>query len=636
MARRIVLLGIDSVSLEWLETFVGRGVMPAVERLMAQGTVSPMTSFYPVDTGTNWASIATGASPQIHGCNMQMHLPGEPLDRRVSSFPAEYLCAEPLWVTAQRAGRTAVVFDWPHSYPFESGEGLLHVGEDGRPDNAMRAVQEVRAYTTHPPQRPERLLPMQRQHLLPVSLSPVGSAGDTGWRNLPRRDGRPVLGTELPVVPGPRSRYRSAEPLWALIWPDGAAAEGEYGRVTLHATRDADAPLAAIRVGERSEWIFHTFGTDQGEVPAAFQAKLLRLSTDASEFHLYLTEIYPTAGFAHPPELAAELLEVAGPFVAQPSRQQVVIGGASDIATYFEEQVAQGAWYERAVRHVLGTRDWDVCLLKWHSLDWTNHLFAYATEPRHPLYDPAREAEAWRYWDQLFAQADRMVVAAWEAAGPDAVLAITSDHGSDAVPPEGAGYADLNGVLEREGWLVQEADGSGIDWSRTRAYAAGYYVWLNVRGREPDGIVEPGELYRRERDRLITLLLSARDASSGQPLLRTCWPIEEAATLGIGGPRTGDIFVQPWHSEAEIEESYQKARQHAGDGRYGTWDWPGVNAGSHHPGTFLVLSGPGVRAGYRRPQAAMLSAIAPTLAQLAGLPVPRDADGAVLWDAITS
>ncbi|HEV2121417.1 MAG TPA: alkaline phosphatase family protein, partial [Chloroflexota bacterium] len=237
MTRKVVLLGIDSVSLEWLETFVQRGVMPTVQRLMIKGTVSPMTSFYPVDTGTNWASIATGASPRIHGCNMAMHLPGEPLDRRVSSFPAEYLCAEPLWASAQRAGRTAVVFDWPHSFPFASGERLLHIGEDGRPDNAIRAIQEVRAYTTNPPPRPDRLLPLQRQHLLPVALAraePAMSA-ETGWRNLP--DNLHVLSTELPIVPGARSRYRHAESFWALVWPE--ASGQRYDRVTVHATRDA-------------------------------------------------------------------------------------------------------------------------------------------------------------------------------------------------------------------------------------------------------------------------------------------------------------------------------------------------------------------------------------------------------------
>jgi hypothetical protein len=52
------------------------------------------------------------------------------------------------------------------------------------------------------------------------------------------------------------------------------------------------------------------------------------LAADGSELHLYLTEIYPTVDFAHPADLAAELVGVAGPFVAQPTRQPVVIGCA--------------------------------------------------------------------------------------------------------------------------------------------------------------------------------------------------------------------------------------------------------------------------------------------------------------------
>jgi hypothetical protein len=45
-----------------------------------------------------------------------------------------------------------VVFDWAQSYPLKFEDGIIHIGEDGRPDNAIRALQEVRAYTTHPRQ----------------------------------------------------------------------------------------------------------------------------------------------------------------------------------------------------------------------------------------------------------------------------------------------------------------------------------------------------------------------------------------------------------------------------------------------------------------------------------------------------
>ena len=631
--RRTVLLGIDSVALSWLETFLRRGRMPAVQRLIGRGTLAPMRSFYPVDTGTNWACIATGASPMVTGCNMSMHLPGDPLDRMVSSFPAGYLRAEPLWLAAQRAGLTAAVFDWPHSAPWQEPERLLHVGEDGRPDNAVHALQEVRAYVT---QLPVRLDPRARQnqpaHLLAVRPRPASADGQPAWRNLPetvRGSGPPVLGVELPIVPGVRSRYRHVDSLWALLWPG----PGGYERVTLHAEPDAARWLATLRRGERSPWLRHTFQTDQSPMEAAFQAKLLRLAGDGTDLHLYLTEIYPTEDFAHPAALAADLLRVAGPFTAQPSRQQVVLSGASDVATYIEEQVAQGAWYERALRHVLGTSEWDLCMLKWHSTDWTNHLLAYATEPRHPLYDAAREAEAWGYWDQLFAQADRLVAAAEEAAGPEAVVALVSDHGSVAVPPGTAGYPQLNGLLEREGWLVRDAGGR-IDWTRTRAYGHGHYLWLNVQGRDPDGIVAPGAAYDRERDRLIEAALRARDPATGAPLLRTAWPIEEAASLGVGGDRVGDVFILPWDAAAAVDERYRQAREQAKDGRFGTWDWPAVNSGDHTPDPFFIVAGPGVRAGYRRGQPAMLSSVAPTLCLAAGLPVPKDATGAPLWDAL--
>jgi len=66
--------------------------------------------------------------------------------------------------------------------------------------------------------------------------------------------------------------------------------------------------------------------------------------------------------------------------------------------------------------------------------------------------------------------------------------------------------------------------------------------------------------------------------------------------------------------------------------RSGTRDWPKLNSGGHSDDSYLVLCGPGIRGGYRRPKPTWITSVAPTLATAAGIPVPRDADGTILQD----
>jgi predicted AlkP superfamily phosphohydrolase/phosphomutase len=64
-AKKLVIIGFDSVSLSVLEQFVDHGVMPTVGRLMREGSVTQTWPCYPMETGTNWACLATGASPWV-------------------------------------------------------------------------------------------------------------------------------------------------------------------------------------------------------------------------------------------------------------------------------------------------------------------------------------------------------------------------------------------------------------------------------------------------------------------------------------------------------------------------------------------------------------------------------------------
>ena len=77
------------------------------------------------------------------------------------------------------------------------------------------------------------------------------------------------------------------------------------------------------------------------------------------------------------------------------------------------------------------------------------------------------------------------------------LLMVVSDHGFNAF---NRGF-NLNSWLHREGYLVlnEGKTSSGkwyadVDWSRSRAYGQGLNgIFLNLKGRESQGFVSPGE-----------------------------------------------------------------------------------------------------------------------------------------------
>ena len=93
-----------------------------------------------------------------------------------------------------------------------------------------------------------------------------------------------------------------------------------------------------------------------------------------------------------------------------------------------------------------------------------------------------------------------------------------------------------------------------------------------------------------------------------------------------------DIFAIPAHPEKPTKEEFFE--MHPDPKARGTWDWPRLNSGGHSDDSYFVIAGPGIRQGYRRERPTLITSVAPTLATALGVPVPKDADGAVLWDFI--
>ena len=628
--KKLVLIGIDNYTPTVVEKLVEEGGLKNMARIMEEGCYTRALPHWSAETGTNWATVATGAFPATHGCQM-----GVPLD----SFSSEVCRAEQIWQVAEEEGKVSVIFDYPASLPLNV-KNVIHMGEDGAPGpSSLYEVATARGYTTsevgrdllessedvfdhYRVRRSSADSVWERRAVTKIELS-----RPEGWRNIPPRT--EALEAAIRTVPGMRALRQTEAELYLLVLK---GREGGYGEVVLFPEKDFSRPLGRARLGSWSEWMVHTFGG----VKAAFRMKLLRLSPDGRDLHLYLSQIYPLEGFTHPSDLAGELVKRCGYYLHRPTVQWLVWGGACDGETFTEELEHQARWYAEAARYVLESYDWDLFIMKWHGPDFMQHLYWGTVDPVHPLYDPERADESWEYFRRFYGYADELIGAIMDCVGEGALVGVVSDHGEVSHTfwphPES---------LEREGLIVPG------DRSRSKVHFSHSGVWINLKGRDPDsvhsmimgpeGIVEP-EDYEELRDRVIDLLLQERHPATGRPIFSFVCRREEAGFLGYGGDRAADIVfgLRPEATAGMTRKDYERMREN--------YPLPNTPGGTHGPylpscrfgmGTMealFALKGPGVRRGYRRRNPIWLSDVVPTMCYLVGWRRPRDADGKVVAD----
>ena len=166
-------------------------------------------------------------------------------------------------------------------------------------------------------------------------------------------------------------------------------------------------------------------------------------------------------------------------------------------------------------------KPWDFFMLCEIAPDRLHHVFWQHWDPRHPLYEAGNKYET--AFQDYYRFLDVEVGKLLEVLPEDAITIVMSDHGARPM----MGGVCFNDWLIQEGYLSLEAQPShvipikeaAIDWGRTVAWGdGGYYgrLFLNVKGREPQGVVEPAR-YEEMRDELIAKL-EAAPGPDGAPL----------------------------------------------------------------------------------------------------------------------
>ena len=207
---------------------------------------------------------------------------------------------------------------------------------------------------------------------------------------------------------------------------------------------------------------------------------------------------------------------------------------------------------------------------------------------------------------------------------------LVSDHGAKATTQEFQ-VADI--LIEKGLTLLKESDDvkgmpmqlgtrtifGEIDWTQTKAYPQRVcYIYVNVKGRDPHGIVEPGQEYEQVVEQIITALYNYTDPKTGKKPIALALKREDARILGLYGDRIGDI-VYALNPEFGHE--------------HGNF-LPTVEYGVGSMKGLFVMSGPGVKKHHILERTVWLTDIIPTICYLADLPVPQDAEGAILYQAL--
>lgn len=617
--EKLVVFGIDGPILPTMRRLMRAGRMPLMQKLVASGTWADNCLVpYPTITPPNWTTIATGASAGRTGfTDFNVHRPGEPIGQTHAAFDSRWHTAEYLWEAAEKVGKRSIVINWPSSWPARMQDGWQIAGYGLSVNEWHDHPTFHHAYTFSG----DALF--STDDYVEGTLIEVEDVED--WQGLD--EGATYLEAELSW----RFRYPkyTMQPLtWHLLLE--ADERGDFTTAHVCERRDRASAMCALRVGEWSDYIVREIASEElGAVEAVFRVKLLELSADGETATLFVTPLCQLDGWAYPEGLDREIFAkgrcrgLPAPYLGLRTFRM----GWFDADTFIELCDMSHQWFADAARYLMHERPWDLFFIHVHTPDYFYHLFASEVDPA--LNTDAESLRRWREVEaRMYESLDRAFADIAEAAPRRTLYAYVSDHGAKA-----NGYKCNPGQVLIDAGLTALADEDDneavahfamytgrkrVDWAKTRAAASGSsYVWVNLKGRDPEGIVAP-EDYERVQQEVIKALYDYTDPETGLKPIGFAFKKQNARMLDLYGAATGDVvFCYADEYGSQHGPQFPSATQGMGDLR----------------GLF-ALSGPGVKRGHTLERNVSLKDLVPTVCYLLGLPVPADCEGAVVYQAL--
>jgi predicted AlkP superfamily phosphohydrolase/phosphomutase len=510
---------------------------------------------------------------------------------------------------------------------------VLFIGLDG---STFDVLDPLMAAGVMP--RLKRFLDEGVRGLLETTIPPITPTAWVSWMTgknpgkhgvfefLLRRKGSQSL-PDTPVS----SRARDGVPFWDIL--------GQMGKRAIVTNVPCTYPPAMV-----NGLMISDFLTPRGRRDFTFPGSLIEeIESKFGPYQLYITEVY----------------------------------SPGNVDKILDQLFGELEYKTKVNRYLMNQYGWDVFATHYWSTDRFQHELWHLLDRSHPFFDQKEHDANIDRINEYWHAVDSTLGELFDEVGDEASVFMGSDHGFGPIRK----FLCFNVWLINEGFLVLKRDAmtrfkraifrlgltpdlayrsamklglahlrlsvgvtnrsslmklanrfmlslEDVDWSRTVAFSKGNYgqIFINLRGREANGIVEPGPEYERVMDRVIRKLRELTDPETREPLIGPVWRREDLYT----GPHTEespDIQFLPSDMANKPLGTLDLTSNKFITPVYG-------NSGDHRMHGVMMGRGPELRRGVVVEGARIID-YAPTILHTFDVEVPSDMDGRVLEEIFT-
>ena len=527
--KKVIVIGVDGMDPRLSESMMRDGELPHLAKLRAAGGFSSLGTSTPPQSPVAWANFINGAGPGSHGIFDFIHrhpheqckpffsaaetLPGEggweigehklQLDfwPYKHKLPATVLRRQgtPFWDYLDAAGIPSTFFDLPSNYPPSPSKHGHH-----RCICGMGTPDVLGTYGTY-------------QHFSESGpAEPLDEGGGKRYKLVFENE------TARARIVGPDNSF--------LKTPSPVGVD-----FLVH--RDREVNAAVIQIGTKrivlkpGQWSRWTRLEFEMSTPAFLPNESVKgicrfyLQQVTPEVRLYVSPVNvdptaPAAQLSEPPGFIQDVAAKLGPFYTTGFQED---HKARTNKIFTDDEFLKQATMvldERLALFEYAIQNYDDGLLFFYfsSSDLQSHMFWWTGDEKHPTRSVAEAAKYQGHIRRLYQKLDAIIGDLHDRYAATATIIVMSDHGFANFGRQ----FNLNTWLRDFGYLNPRECTSimhDVDWSQTQAYGLGINgLYLNLKGRERDGIVEPGE----EAEMLLTELAERLEAQmdDGRPVIR--------------------------------------------------------------------------------------------------------------------